>query len=32
MEGYRTLAVGQEVEFDLTEGEKGKQAQNIRSI
>ena len=32
MEGYKTLAVGQEVEFDLTEGDKGKQAQNIRSI
>jgi CspA family cold shock protein len=32
MEGYKTLTVGQEVEFDLTEGDKGKQAQNIRSI
>lgn len=31
MEGYRTLKTNQEVEFDLVEGEKGKQAQNIRS-
>jgi CspA family cold shock protein len=30
MEGYRTLKTNQEVEFDLIEGEKGKQAQNIK--
>lgn len=30
MEGYRTLKTNQEVEFDLVEGEKGKQAQNIK--
>ena len=32
MEGYRTLKTNQEVEFDLVEGEKGKQAQNIKPI
>lgn len=32
MEGYKTLKVNQEVEFDLIEGDKGKQAQNIRLI
>jgi CspA family cold shock protein len=32
MDGYRTLKVNQEVEFDLVDGDKGKQAQNIRSI
>lgn len=32
MEGYRTLKTNQEVEFDLIEGEKGKQAQNIKPI
>lgn len=31
MDGYKTLKTGQEVEFDLFEGGKGKQAQNIRS-
>jgi CspA family cold shock protein len=31
MDGYKTLKTNQEVEFDLVEGEKGKQAQNIRS-
>ncbi len=31
MEGYKTLKTGQQVEFDLVDGEKGKQAQNIRS-
>lgn len=32
MEGYKKLKVDQIVEFDLVDGEKGKQAQNIRSL
>ncbi len=32
MDGYRSLKPGQTVEFDLIEGEKGKQAQNIQSV
>jgi CspA family cold shock protein len=32
MEGYKTLKTGQDVEFELIDGDKGKQAQNIRSI
>jgi CspA family cold shock protein len=28
-DGYKTLAEGQEVEFDLYEGTKGPQAQNV---
>lgn len=32
MDGYRTLKTNQEVEFDLVDGDKGKQAQNIRLI
>ncbi|OQX89440.1 MAG: cold-shock protein [candidate division Zixibacteria bacterium 4484_93] len=31
-EGFRTLAPGDEVEFDLTEGEKGLKATNVRKI
>ena len=30
--GYRTLKEGQRVTFDITEGQKGKQASNIQSI
>jgi CspA family cold shock protein len=32
MEGYKTLKTGQDVEFDLIGGDKGKQAQNIKPI
>jgi len=32
MEGYRTLKTNQIVTFDLVDGEKGKQAQNIQPI
>jgi len=28
-EGFKTLAEGQQVEFEITEGPKGKQAQNV---
>lgn len=28
-EGFRTLEEGQEVSFEIAEGEKGKQAENI---
>ena len=30
MDGYRTLKAGQDVEFEIVEGPKGKQATNIR--
>lgn len=30
--GYRSLEEGQEVEFELTEGPKGPQASDIRSV
>lgn len=31
-EGFRTLAEGQRVEFDVTKGPKGLQASNVRAI
>ncbi len=31
-EGYKTLTEGQEVEFDLNDGTKGPQAQNVTKI
>lgn len=32
MDGYKTLKTNQVVEFELVDGEKGKQAQNIRPV
>jgi CspA family cold shock protein len=31
MEGYRTLTEGQRVEFEVTQGDKGLQAANVRA-
>ncbi len=31
-EGYKSLAEGQEVEFDITQGPKGDQAQNVVKV
>ncbi|MFP5299126.1 MAG: cold-shock protein [Actinomycetota bacterium] len=31
-EGYKSLEEGQSVEFDVTEGPKGKQASNVRAV
>ncbi len=32
MDGYKKLTSGQKIEFDIAEGPKGLQAQNIRSV
>ena len=32
MEGYKTLKEGQQVEFEVQEGPKGPQAENVRAI
>lgn len=31
-EGYKTLEEGQEVSFDIVEGDRGEQAANVRGI
>jgi cold shock CspA family protein len=32
MNGFRTLTEGQRVEFEVTAGEKGDQARNVKAI
>lgn len=32
MEGYKSLQEGQAVQFEVTDGPKGKQASNVRSL
>lgn len=31
-EGFKTLAEGEEVQFDVTQGPKGEQAANVRKV
>ena len=32
MDGYKTLTEGQQVEFEITQGDKGLQAANVRAV
>jgi CspA family cold shock protein len=32
MDGFRTLQEGQKVQFEVTKGPKGLQAQNVRAV
>jgi CspA family cold shock protein len=32
MDGYRTLTEGQEVEFEVVQGDKGLQASNVQAV